>query len=221
MTIPTKCGWAVLMLVAAGASPAFGQDISWMQPYSGNIVYGPLSPSPGELPYCPECQCEICQPTGAKGFLKRLFGGACERIERCRREYYFCRQLYHTSYTPPVLPPYCEIGYGYYETHWRAPGMATVVCDPLGQPVYPGVDLEAPEPEIIPPAPADESSSSPPMTQPDPEQKPDATTPPPNQERGDEKPPYEEPVENPGTARWQGYPLFPQQATQMPLITPR
>ena len=207
MIFRNRNGWVILVVVAT-TTPALSQDISWTQPYSGNIVYGPVAPSPGPLPNCPECQCDICQPGGEKGFLKRLFG----RAQRCRREYYYCRQLYHTSYTPPVLPPYCEIGYGYYETTWRPPGLATVECDPVGQPILPEFEPLVP---AVPPAPVDGSPKPNVMDDPKPEDEPDKQP-----SAGDEKPRYEEP-ENPGTARWQDYVPLSERPIQMPIITPR
>jgi hypothetical protein len=212
MVFCNRHGWLLLMLLATGTTPAFGQDLSWIQPYSGNIVYGPLSPSPGNLPNCPECQCDACQPDGAKGFFKRLFCG--EKVRRCRREYYYCKQMYHTSYTPPVLPPYCEIGYGFYETSWRSPGFASVACDPTG--INPGYDRHVPA--IPVPAPLDDSPNQSrewnPMEDSEANPVPDAPS-------GDEKPRYQEPVSPPGTARWQSSSPLSEQVNRMPIITPR
>lgn len=222
MRFCNRPGWLLLVLVAAGTSPAFSQDISWTQPYSGNIVYGPLAPSPGKLPNCPECDCETCQPHGRGGLLNRLFGGSGDRVRKCRREYYYCKQMYHTMYTPPVLPPYCEVGYGYYETSWRPACIATVPWDPTGKPfLSPDQGGPPPLPEIPAPSPADLSP------EPDPksnlrdelEQETKGTNPVPSPP-GDEKPRYEDPTPKPDAAAFQ----FPQDnplSERMPIISPR
>jgi hypothetical protein len=93
MTLCNRHTYLVLILVAASSATASGQDSSWNQPYSGNVVYGPMVTSSGKLPNCPDCQCEICQPCGPKGFIKRLFGGAYDKLCRCRREVYYTKQM--------------------------------------------------------------------------------------------------------------------------------
>ncbi len=171
MTFYTKPRCLLLILVAASTSQAFCQDVRWTQPYSGNVVYGPLVTSGGKLPNCPDCQCESCQSCGPKGFVKRLFGGICDKVRSGRREYYYCKQVYHTMYTKPVLPPYCEVGHGYYQTSWRQGGVS--VCDPVGGYALPPVEEAAPSPEIPPPpAPLSASSSA---VQPDPRGQPDSS----------------------------------------------
>lgn len=219
MMRPIRYAW--LFLGLAITTPAAAQDISWTQPYSGNIVYGPLSPDPGKLPNCPECQCDTCRPGGAKGFFRRLFGGTCEQFRETRRDCYFNEQLYHTKYTPPVLPPYCEVGYGYYQTSWRQP----MACpDPIERPgVYPG-GSDWNEPPVIPaPAPI------PPGVEPKGTLEQESHAPPqepaknqvPGPAAGDEKPRYEEPMPKTGAMGWKQVTPLARQLYQGPVITPR
>ncbi len=219
-------GWLLLLFVATGTSPAIGQDISWTQPYSGNIVYGPLSPDPGPIPLCPECDCETCQPGGSKGFFKRLFGGACDHVRTTRRECYYHNQLYHTKYTPPVLPPYCEMGYGYYQTSWRQPAICP---DPLehsgGYASFPAVGVELGEPAIpapppMPMLPGNNSNSIPQdglENEKGLERKGEVPAPP----SSDEKPRYEEPPPKMGEAGWKQVTPLARQFYRGPVITPR
>lgn len=210
-------------MVTASWNVAFCQDeVLWTQPYSGNVVYGPLGYSPRPLPNCPECDCETCQPGGCKGIMKRFWG--CFR--RQRREHYFCKQSYHTLYTPPVLPPYCEPGFGYYETAWRQ----GVNC-PIGaaNPVEfshvtePG--FVAPSPTIPAPAPIanpNEASAKPSFLEElDREKKKGGSDPIRNPPAGDEKPRYEEPDPNSQAGKW--LPLTPagRSVYGNVLITPR
>jgi hypothetical protein len=111
----------LILAVAACGETAFCQEVLWNQPYSGNAVSGPFAIQTGKLPNCPDCDCSACQPDGSHGLLKRVFGRVCHKFHRCRRECYFNQQIYHTGYTRPVLPPYCEPGFGYFETSWRQP----------------------------------------------------------------------------------------------------
>ena len=167
MKFSPQFGWLALVLVLSTTRFANGQEIYWNQPYNGNIVYGPLAASPGEMPNCPKCQCPTCQPSGFKGCVKRFFGEICDTFHWGRRECYYCNQMYHTMYTPPVLPPYCEPGYGYYETAWRKPAVPPIPCELLpecGPPVQ--LEFEAPVPTVPAPAPQDAWPNPLPQTEP-------------------------------------------------------
>ena len=161
MKLSPRLGWFAVILALSMARSASCQDIYWTQPYNGNIVYGPLTPSPGPLPNCPECQCPTCQPGGVKGCIKRFFGGICKKFHTCRRENYYWNEMYHTGYSDPVFPPYCEPGYGYYETAWRRPTVPPIPCELLPEcnPTIP-TDLEAPIPEVPSPAVSPESAEN-------------------------------------------------------------
>ncbi len=161
MKFSHQFAWLALVLFLNMPRPANCQDIFWMQPYNGNIVYGPLGASTGEMPNCPKCQCPTCQPGGCKGCIQRFFGRISDKFRSCRRELYFWNEMYHTGYDDPVLPPYCEPAYGYYETAWRRPAVPPIPCELLPEcnpPLQP--ELEAPVPvptpmpqEALPPMP--------------------------------------------------------------------
>jgi hypothetical protein len=203
MTFSNQHGWLLLILVTASTNQAFGQDIFWSQPYSGNVAYGPLSPPDGgALPKCPKCECETCQPSGPKGFLKRLFGGSCEKVRSARHEWYYAKQIYHTGYTAPILPPYCEFGHGYYETSWRQPPVCAVPCDPAFGSHNHSHNSEVAPVHVMPfPAP----HPQPPEAKPQDlklQNKANEASQIPSAPAGDEKPRYEEPAPKSGYSLW-------------------
>ena len=211
MTSRKSARLLLIFAVAACSKTAFCQEVLWTQPYSGQVVAGPFAVSSGELPNCPDCDCPKCRPDGCDGVFKRFWGGVYNKFRRCRRECYFNKQIYHTGYTYPVLPPYCEPGFGYYETAWRQP-VPCLTGGPYGDlPLEPAIVPADPQPAA--PMPAEVETM--------PEPKPAATDEPmpkyengpekkvPIDPRGDEKPPYEEspPKEQAGTI-WK--PIAPQ-----------
>lgn len=199
MALPLKYRWLLLVFVAAQSSSGRAQDLIWIQPYSGNIVYGPLATGE-ELPKCPDCDCEHCQPRGVKGFFKKLWGGAGNCVRTARQESYHFKQQYHTNYTRPLIPPYCQPGHGYYETSWR-PGPRGPGISPPGVMRPPEVDgpWAAPVPVVPAPAPLNPPPELGPKSKWEGKEK-DDTPPmkgnaPPVRTPGDgEKPRYEEPV---------------------------
>ncbi|MGE0529052.1 MAG: hypothetical protein AB7P49_18495 [Bdellovibrionales bacterium] len=225
--VRSQLGWFLAMSMIASTSSAFGQDMSWIQPYSGNIVYGPLSPDPGRLPLCPDCDCDACNPSGVKGFFKRLFKGHCEDVRTARRECYYHNQMYHTKYTPPILPPYCEGGYGYYQTSWRQPTIcpepvehsATYLDSPsfLEEPAKPAIPAPAPLVDPIPGVTPKPNL----MEELENDREKAGKSQVPGPPEGDEKPRYEAPVPKSGSAGWKNVTPLGRQLYRGPVITPR
>lgn len=219
-----------LLLILAGVvtTPSLGQDISWTQPYSGNVVYGPLSPDPGKLPMCPDCDCESCKPGGCRGFLRRLFGGTCEHVRTTRRECYYHNQTYHTKYTPPVLPPYCEVGYGYYQTSWRQPAICPDPLEhsgvyagfPVGdeKPMEPAIPAPAPMPMPMPPGATQQPDLLNELEQ---QKEAEGKSQVPGPPAGEEKPRYDEALPKTGDMGWKQVTPLARQFYRGPIITPR